>query len=92
MQISWVLKCKNDTNKLYRYIMCFFYLWFVDVKYLQFTFKLNMCDYRDVILLKTMWFLYKPMNTKICTKFAQTYEADKFAMWNLIFYFIYVWN
>jgi len=53
----------------------FFYLWCLDVKYVQFTFKINPCNYHDLILHKTTWFLYELMNIKFCTKFRQTYEA-----------------
>jgi hypothetical protein len=53
----------------------FFYLWCLEVKYVQFTFQINPCNYHNLILDKTMWFLYELMNTKFCTKFIQTYEA-----------------
>jgi hypothetical protein len=37
--------------------MFFIYLWRFDVKYVQFSFEPNQCNYHDVILHKIMWFL-----------------------------------
>ncbi len=50
--------------------MCLFYSWCFDMKYIWFTFLLNLCNYRDVILIKTMKFLcikYEYFKYKICT-------------------------
>jgi len=41
---------------LFVYKRCI-YLWCFDVKYVRFTFKLNLCNYHDVILNKIMRFL-----------------------------------
>jgi len=41
----------------------------------NFTFKLNLYNYLDVIFHEIMRFLYKPMKTGFHTKFVQTYEA-----------------
>ncbi len=61
MQNLWVSKCKNDTLNIYKYIFLLYkwciYLWYFDVKYVWFTFKLNSCNYHDVILNKIMRFL-----------------------------------
>jgi len=56
----WSSKCKNDT--IYIYItsiqmMCLFYLWCFNVKYVWFTFELNLCNYHDAILNIVMQFL-----------------------------------
>jgi hypothetical protein len=39
-------------------MICLFYLWCFDVKYVQFTFKLNPNNYCDIILNKIMQFFY----------------------------------
>jgi hypothetical protein len=35
-------------------MMCLFYLQYHNVKYVQFTFKINLCNYRDVIFYITL--------------------------------------
>jgi hypothetical protein len=56
-------------------MMCISYVWCLDVKYVWFAFWLNPCNYHDVILHKSMWFLYKPMETRFCIEFLWTYGA-----------------
>ncbi len=48
VKITWI----NIYIYIYIYIMCLFYLWCYNVKYILFTFKLNPCNYCDVICLK----------------------------------------
>jgi hypothetical protein len=55
--------------------MFIFHLWFLDVKYIWFTFKLNLCNYYDVILHKIMWFVFELMNIEFYMKVVQTYET-----------------
>jgi hypothetical protein len=63
-------------HKIYIYIFYvndfFFYLWCFDMKYVWFTFILNICNYCDVNLHKTMRFFcikHSHMSFKSCVSF-----------------------
>jgi hypothetical protein len=45
-------------------IMCIFSLWCFDVKYIQYTFYLNLCNYHDVILHYFYFFCILDMNIR----------------------------
>jgi len=82
MQNLWASKLKNGMKNIYitsLYMMCLFYLCF-DVKYIWFTFKMNLYNYHDVILHKTMQFYcYKhPHSHKSFKKMTHLFEYLKY--------------